>query len=75
MGSKSSGQDKNEGVMDKMKGRAKEAAGALGEEGQESGGPLRPTQGHREREEGQAQRTVQVGQSEPASGKPAGSLS
>lgn len=30
MGRKSSGQDKNEGAMDKMKGRAKEAAGALG---------------------------------------------
>ncbi len=29
MGRKSSGQDKNEGAMDKAKGRAKEAAGAL----------------------------------------------
>lgn len=29
MGRKSSGQDKNEGAMDKAKGRAKEAAGAV----------------------------------------------
>ena len=29
MGRKSSGQDKDEGAMDKAKGRAKEAAGAL----------------------------------------------
>lgn len=29
MGRKSSRQDKNEGVMDKVKGRAKEAAGAV----------------------------------------------
>ena len=29
MGRKSSGQDKNEGAMDKVKGRAEEAAGAV----------------------------------------------
>ena len=29
MGRKSSGQDKGEGAMDKVKGRAKEAAGAV----------------------------------------------
>jgi uncharacterized protein YjbJ (UPF0337 family) len=29
VGRKSSGQDKNEGAMDKAKGRAKEAAGAV----------------------------------------------
>ena len=29
MGRKSSGQDKSEGAMDKLKGRAKEAAGAV----------------------------------------------
>jgi uncharacterized protein YjbJ (UPF0337 family) len=30
---KSSGQDKNEGAMDKLKGRAKEAAGAVSANG------------------------------------------
>jgi uncharacterized protein YjbJ (UPF0337 family) len=46
MGRKSSGQDKGEGAMDKIKGRAKEAAGAVtGDEATKSEGRSEQTKG------------------------------
>ncbi len=46
MGRKSSGQDRSEGAMDKLKGRAKEAAGAVtGDEAQKSEGRSDQTKG------------------------------
>ncbi len=46
MGRKSSSQDKGEGAMDKLKGRAKEAVGAVtGEETQKSEGRSDQTKG------------------------------
>ena len=46
MGRKSSGQDKGEGAMDKVKGRAKEAAGAVtGDETKKSEGRSDQTKG------------------------------
>lgn len=46
MGRKSSGQDKGEGTVDKLKGRAKEAAGAItGDEAQKSEGRSDQTKG------------------------------
>lgn len=46
MGRKSSGQDKNEGAMDKAKGRVKEAAGSLtGDETKKSEGRSDRTKG------------------------------
>ncbi len=43
---KSSGQDKNEGAMDKVKGRAKEAAGAVtGDDAKKSEGRSDRTKG------------------------------
>lgn len=46
MGRKSSRQDKNEGTMDKLKGRAKEAAGAVtGDENKKAEGRSDQTAG------------------------------
>ena len=46
MGRKSSSQDKGEGTMDKLKGRAKEAAGALtGDEEMKAEGRSEQTKG------------------------------
>jgi uncharacterized protein YjbJ (UPF0337 family) len=46
MGRKSSGQDKGEGAMDKVKGRAKEAAGAVtGDDAKKSEGRSDQTKG------------------------------
>ena len=46
MGKKSSGQDKGEGAMDKVKGRAKEAAGAAtGDQATKSEGRSDQTKG------------------------------
>jgi len=46
MGRKSSGQDKGEGTLDKVKGRAKEAAGAVtGNKDQKSEGRSDQTKG------------------------------
>jgi uncharacterized protein YjbJ (UPF0337 family) len=46
MGRKSSGQDKGEGAMDKAKGRAKEAAGAVtGDDAKKSEGRSDQTKG------------------------------
>ncbi len=46
MGRKSSGQDKGEGTMDKLKGRAKEAAGAVtGDKEKKSEGRTEQTKG------------------------------
>jgi uncharacterized protein YjbJ (UPF0337 family) len=46
VGRKSSSEDKGEGVMDKVKGRAKEAAGAVtGDEAQKSEGRSDQTKG------------------------------
>ncbi len=46
MGRKSSGQDKGEGTMDKLKGRAKEAAGAVtGDKEKKAEGSTEQTKG------------------------------
>jgi uncharacterized protein YjbJ (UPF0337 family) len=48
VGRKSSGQDKNEGAMDKVKGRAKEAAGAV------TGDDAKKTEGRSDQRKGTA---------------------
>ena len=54
MGRKSSGQDKGEGATDKLKGRAKEAAGAVtGDEAQKSEGRSEQTKGTAKEKKGE----------------------
>ncbi len=50
MGRKSSGQDKGEGVVDKAKGRAKEAAGAV------TGDKATKSEGHADQAKGTAEK-------------------
>ncbi len=55
MGKKSSNQDKGEGVLDKTKGRAKEATGAVtGDEDKKSEGRADQTKGTAKEKVGQA---------------------
>ena len=55
MGKKSSNQDKGEGVLDKTKGRAKEATGAVaGDEDKKSEGRADQTKGTAKEKLGQA---------------------
>jgi uncharacterized protein YjbJ (UPF0337 family) len=59
MGKKSSGQDKGEGVVDKAKGRAKEAAGAVtGDETKKSEGRAEQTKGTAEKAKGKIKDTL-----------------
>ncbi|MDQ3965777.1 MAG: CsbD family protein [Actinomycetota bacterium] len=59
MGRKSSGQDKGEGVVDKAKGRAKEAAGAVtGDETTKSEGRAEQTKGTAEKAKGKIKDTL-----------------
>ena len=59
MGRKSSGQDKGEGVVDKAKGRAKEAAGAVtGDETKKSEGRTEQTKGTAEKAKGKIKDTL-----------------
>jgi len=59
MGKKSSGQDKGEGVVDKAKGRAKEAAGAVtGDETKKSEGRSEQTKGTAEKAKGKIKDTL-----------------
>jgi uncharacterized protein YjbJ (UPF0337 family) len=55
MGRKSSGQDKGEGALDKAKGKAKEAAGAVtGDKAQKSEGRSDQTKGTVKEKKGKA---------------------
>ena len=59
MGRKSSDQDKGEGVVDKAKGRAKEAAGAVtGDETKKSEGRTEQTKGTAEKAKGKIKDTL-----------------
>jgi uncharacterized protein YjbJ (UPF0337 family) len=59
MGRKSSGQDKGEGIVDKAKGRAKEAAGAVtGDETKKSEGRAEQTKGTAEKAKGKIKDTL-----------------
>ena len=59
MGRKSSGQDKGEGIVDKAKGRAKEAAGAVtGDETKKSEGHAEQTKGTAEKAKGKIKDTL-----------------
>ena len=59
MGRKSSDQDKGEGMVDKAKGRAKEAAGAVtGDETKKSEGRAEQTKGTAEKAKGKIKDTL-----------------